>query len=142
MHFLILLFLVFFNVLHESIICHLFFLIYTWTTYQMTQYPLSNSFVDGLLLSLIILINAKTRVYELNSNFKNKSEWTLCHFMNSDLNKQAQALEATFWGNKIISLTNLLQQYIKNLSEWEIEFLYYREKCSNAYKVRKSVLLD
>ena len=24
-----------FNVLHESILCHLFFLIYTWTTYQM-----------------------------------------------------------------------------------------------------------
>ena len=47
-----------------------------------------------------------------------------------------------FKENKIISLTNLLQQYIKNLSEWEIEFLYYREKCSNAYKIRKSVLLD
>ena len=47
-----------------------------------------------------------------------------------------------FKENKIISLTNLFQQYIKNLSEWEIEFLYYREKRSNAYKVRKSVLLD
>ena len=46
--------------------------------------------------------------------------------------------------NKIISLRNLFQQYIKNLSEWEIEFLslYYREKCSNSYKIRKSVLLD
>ena len=46
--------------------------------------------------------------------------------------------------NKIISLANLFQQYITNLSEWEIEFLssYYREKCSNAYKIRKSVLLD
>ena len=44
------------------------------------------------------LINAKTWAYELNSNFKNKSEWTLCHFMNSDLNKQAQALEVTFSG--------------------------------------------
>ena len=32
-----------------------------------------------------------------------------------------------FKENKIISLTNLFQQYIKNLSEWEIEFLpsYY-----------------
>ena len=49
----------------------------------------------------------------------------------------------TFKENKIISLTNLFQQYIKNLPEWEIEFLssYYREKCSNAYKIRKSVLL-
>ena len=49
-----------------------------------------------------------------------------------------------FKENKIISLTNLFQQYIKNLSEWEIEFLssYYREKCSNAYKIRKFVLLD
>ena len=46
-----------------------------------------------------------------------------------------------FKENKITSLTNLFQQYIKNLSEWEIEFLYYREKCSNAYKIRKSVLL-
>ena len=49
-----------------------------------------------------------------------------------------------FKENKIISIKNLFQQYIKNLSEWEIEFLssYYREKCSNAYKIRKSVLLD
>ena len=46
--------------------------------------------------------------------------------------------------NKIISLTNLFEQYVKNFSEWGIEFLssYYREKCSNAYKIRKSVLLD
>ena len=48
-----------------------------------------------------------------------------------------------FNDNKIISLTNLFQQYIKNLSEWEIEFLssYYGEKSSNAYKIRKSGLL-
>ena len=96
MHFLILLFLLFFNVLHGSILCHLFFLFYTWTAYQMIQYPLSNSFVNDVLLSFITLINAKTWAYELNSDFKNKSEWTLCHFMNSDLNKQAQALEVTF----------------------------------------------
>ena len=42
--------------------------------------------------------------------------------------------------NKTISLTNLFQQYIKNLSEFLSS--YYREKCSNAYKIRKSVLLD
>ena len=49
-----------------------------------------------------------------------------------------------FRENKIISLTNLFEQDVKNFSEWEIEFLssYYREKCSNAYKIRKSVLLD
>ena len=49
-----------------------------------------------------------------------------------------------FKENKIMSLINLLQQYIKNLSELEIEFLssYYREKCSNAYTVTKPVLLD
>ena len=49
-----------------------------------------------------------------------------------------------FKENKIISLTNLFQQYIKNLSECEIEFLssYYREICSSACKIRKSVLLD
>ena len=124
-----------------SILCHLFFLICTWPTYQMIWYPLSNSFVDDVLLSFITLINAKTWAYELNSNFKNKSEWTLCHFMNSDLNKQAQALELTFSRK---TLTNSFQQYIKNLSEWETEFLLscYREKCSNAYKIRKSVLLD
>ena len=48
-----------------------------------------------------------------------------------------------FKENKIKSLTNLFQQYIKNLSAWEIEFLssYYREKCW-AYKIKKSVLLD
>ena len=49
-----------------------------------------------------------------------------------------------FKENKIIPLRNLLQQYIKNLSEREIEFLpsYYKEKCSNAYKIRTPVLLD
>ena len=49
-----------------------------------------------------------------------------------------------FKENKIMSLTNLFQQYIKNLSEREIEFLssYYRETCSSACKIRKSVLLD
>ena len=47
-----------------------------------------------------------------------------------------------FKEEKIISFTNLFQQYIKYLSEWEIELLpsYYREKYSNAYKIRKSVL--
>ena len=65
--------------------------------------------------------------------------------MNSDLNKQAQSLEVTFSRKtKIISLSNLFQQYIKNLSELELEFLssYFKEKYSNACKVRKSVLLD
>ena len=49
-----------------------------------------------------------------------------------------------FRENKISSLTNLFEQDIKNFSEWEIEFLssYYREKCSDAYKIGKSVLLD
>ena len=39
-----------------------------------------------------------------------------------------------FKENKIKSLTNLFQQNIRNLSEWEIEFLssYYREKYPNA----------
>ena len=44
----------------------------------MIYYPLSNSFVDDVLLSFITLINAKTWAYELNSNFKNKSKWTIC----------------------------------------------------------------
>ena len=30
-----------------------------------------------------------------------------------------------FKESKIMSLTNLFQQYIKNLSEWEIEFYYH-----------------
>ena len=49
-----------------------------------------------------------------------------------------------FRENKIISLTNLFEQDVQNFSEWEIGFLssYYREKYSNAYKIRKSVLLD
>ena len=38
----------------------------------------------------------KTWAYELNANFKNKSELTLCHFMNSKLNKQVQAPKVTF----------------------------------------------
>ena len=44
-------------------------------------------FVDDVLLSFITL-NAKSWAYKLNSNLKNKSEWL---FINSDLNKQAQA---------------------------------------------------
>ena len=70
------------------------------STYQMIYYPLSNSFVDDVLLSFITFIDAKTWAYELNSNFKNKSEWTLCHFMNSDLKKQAQAIEVNFQGKQ------------------------------------------
>ena len=43
---------------------------------------------------------------------------TVCHFMNSDLNKQDQALEVTFSGKKkIISLTNLFEQDVKSFSE-------------------------
>ena len=66
--------------------------------------------------------------------------------MDSDLMKQAhQALEVTFSRRKQNHITHkLFQRYIKNLSESEFEFLssYYREKCSNAYKIRKSALLD
>ena len=49
-----------------------------------------------------------------------------------------------FKENKIVSLINLFQQYVKNLSEWETELLssYYREKSSNASKIRKPVLLS
>ena len=66
----------------------------------MIYYPLSNSYVDDVLLSFITFINAKTWAYKLDSNFKNKSEWTLCHFMNSDLKKQAQAIEVNFQGKQ------------------------------------------
>ena len=47
--------------------------------------------------------------------------------MNSDLKKQAQALEVTFSRRKQnhISLRNLFQQYIKNLSESEFEFYHH-----------------
>ena len=139
MHFLILFFLVFFNVLHGSILCHLFFLIYTWTTYQMIQYPLSNSFVDDVLLSFITPINAKTWAYELNSNFVIMSFYA---FRSDRTGSGSRSY--IFKENKIIWLTNLFQKYIKSLSGWEIEVLspYYREKCPNAYKIRKSVLLD
>ena len=49
-----------------------------------------------------------------------------------------------FKENKIISLTNLFQEDIKNLFEWETDFLssYYGEKCSNVHKIIKSVLLE
>ena len=96
------------------------------------------------VIFIITLINAKTWVYELNSNFKNKSEWTLSFYEFRSEQTGSGSRSYIFKENKIISLTNLFQQYIKNLSEWEIEFLssYYREKCSNAYKIRKSVLLD
>ena len=64
--------------------------------------------------------------------------------MNSDLKKRAQALEVTFSRRKQNHITHKPVSTIKNLSESEFEFLssYYRQKCSNAYKIRKSVLLD
>ena len=54
---------------------------------------------------------------------------------NPDLNKQAQ--EDTFSRAMAKSLTNLFQQYIRNLSDSEIKFLlsYLSEKCSNQCKV-------
>ena len=49
-----------------------------------------------------------------------------------------------FKDKKIISLADLFQQYIKHLSEQEIEFLstYFCEKYSNVYKIRKSDLQE
>ena len=64
--------------------------------------------------------------------------------MNSDLNKQAQALEVTFSrkSKSYYSQTCFNNIYIKNLSECEIKYLSscYREKYSDAYKIKKSVL--
>ena len=89
-------------------------------------------------------MNAKTWAYELNSNFKNKSEWTLSFYEFRSKQTGSGSRSYIFRENKIISLTNLFEQDVKNLAEWEIEFLssYYGEKCSKAYKIRKSVLLD
>ena len=51
-----------------------------------------------------------------------------------------------FKENKILSLTNLFQQYILIYLNEKLNFYhhinYCTEKCSNAYKIRKSVLLD
>ena len=91
----------------------------------------------------LLLFTAKTLAYELNSNFKNwMNTMSFYEFKSEQIGSGSRSY--IFKENKITSLTNLFQQYIKNLSEWEIEFLssYYREKCSNAYKIRKSVLLD
>ena len=72
-------------------------------------------------------MNAKTWAYEFRSKQTGSG-----------------SISYIFRENKIISFTNLFEQDFKNFSEWEIEFLssYYTEKCSNAYKIRKSVLLD
>ena len=43
---------------------------------------------------------------------------------------------------KIILLTNLFQQYIKNLSEWEISIIILQREMLKCIKIRKSVLLD
>ena len=83
----------------------------------MIQYPLSNSFVDDVLLSFITLINAKTWAYELNSNFKNKSEWTLSFYEFRSKQTGSGSRSYIFKENKIISLTNLFEQDVKNLSE-------------------------
>ena len=82
--------------------------------------------------------------YELNSNFKNKSEWTLSFYEFRFEETGSGSTSCIFKENQIISLTNLFQQYVKNISEWEVELIssYYKDKCSNAYKIRKSVLLD
>ena len=56
--------------------------------------------LDDVLLLFRTLINAKTWACELNLDFRNKSEWTLCHFINSDLNKEAHALEVAVLGKQ------------------------------------------
>ena len=66
--------------------------------------------------------------------------------MNSDLNKQAQALEVTFSGktksyHSQTCFNNILIIYLNE----KLNFYHHiiaREKCSNAYKIRKSVLVD
>ena len=83
----------------------------TFRSYSI-QYPLSNRFLDNVLLSYITLINAKTWAYELNSNFKNKSEWTLS-FYEFRSEKQAQALAVTFSRRKQNNLRNA-QMHIRS----------------------------
>ena len=64
-----------------------------------------------------------------------KNIWINYMPFNSDLNKQAQGSRSyIFKDNKTISLANLFQQYIKNLSEWEIKFLlsYFSDKFSKS----------
>ena len=69
-----------------------------------------------MLLSFITLINAKTWAYELNSNFRNKSEWTLPSMLLYEFrSEQAVSGSRNFKENKIILLKNLFKQYIKNL---------------------------
>ena len=99
----------------------------------MIQYPLSNSFVDDVLLSFITLINAKTWAYDLNYELKTtyelKTNWmnVMPFYELRSEQTGSDSRSYIFKEDKIISLTNLFQQYIKNLSEWEIEFLpsYY-----------------
>ena len=50
-----------------------------------------------------------------NSNFKNKSECTICHYINSDLRKQAQALEINFQRKQHLNsqtFNNILRIYL------------------------------
>ena len=59
--------------------------------------------------------------------------------MNSDLNKQAQALEVKF-SMKTKSRRNQFQQFIKNLPEWEIEFLYHIKEGNAQMRIRSENL--
>ena len=65
--------------------------------------------------------NAKTWTYELNSKFKNKSEWTLCHFMNSDLKKQAQDLKLLFWRKTKSYLSQLLFGIVRQVTKTNMQ---------------------
>ena len=66
--------------------------------------------------------------------------------MNSDLNNQAQALEVTFSGKtKTSHSQTCLNKMLRTFLNEKLNFYYHiidREKCSNAYKIGKSVLLD
>ena len=109
----------------------------------MIWYPLLNSFIDDVLLSFITLINAKTLTCELNSNFKNKSGGTLCHFMNSDLKKQAQTLELTFSSKrKSYHSQTYFNSLLRIYPNEKSNFYHDRDKYSSTYKIRQPALLD
>ena len=63
--------------------------------------------VDDVLLSFITLTVKLWAYILIKPKFENQIWMNTMSFINSDLNKQAQALSYIFKDNKIISLTNL-----------------------------------
>ena len=124
-HLLTLLFFAFFIILHRSILYHLFFLIFTWTAYQMiyiisTIKQLFSQMICYYLSLLLLMLKFLRLLIKLRFE---KQIWINTIYV--------------IYGFRVEQTDSGSRTYLNE----KLNLYHHREKCSNACKIRKSVLL-